>query len=121
MKTKTRYTEIRYFDFDFNLAEIKKITSDFNFYFNYYFPYITCVNLACFEEHSSDILEKIKKLELDKKNNLLIFYGKLLEAYNGDGHIRFLKSNDLYSGRCLWANNPHLIIPVLRMADLIKI
>lgn len=114
-------TKIRYFDFDFNLGKIHEITRNFNFYFNYYFPYITCVNLACFEEYSKNILEEIKKLELDKKDNLLIFYGKLFEKYNGDDYVLFLKNNDLYDGRCLWANNPHLIIPVLKMADLIKI
>lgn len=114
MKKKTR---IIYFDFDFNLEKIKEITKNFNYYFNYYFPYITCVNIACFEEHSDDVLGKIKKLKLDAKDNLLVFYGKLWEKYNGDDHVRFLKENDL--NICFWVDNPYRIKLSLQQKNLI--
>jgi len=110
--------KIRYFDFDFNLEKIHEITKNFSFNFNCYFPHISCVNLAYFKEYMS-ILEEIKKLKLDSKKNLLIFYGKLSENYNGDDHVRFLKNNDLRC--CVWANNPYLILPALRMAEIIRI
>lgn len=119
METKASYTEIRYFDFDFNLEKIKKITHNFNFCFRYYFPYITCVNIAYFEEHSNDILEKIKKLKLDTKDNLLVFYGKLWETYNGDDYVRFLKENNLET--CFWADNPYRIKLSLQQKNLISL
>ena len=111
---------IIYYDFEINLPNIKKVTGGFYFNFNRNFQCLTCVNLACFCKYA-EILNEIKTFKLDREKNLLIFYGKLSEKYNGDDHVRFLKSNDLRSGRCLWANNPHLIVPALRMADLIKI
>ena len=110
-------TKIRYFDFDFNLEKIHEISREFSFNFNSYFPYITCVNLACFEEHE-DILEKIKKLNLDAKENLLIFYGKLWATYNGDDHVRFLKKNNL--NICFWADNPYRIKLSLQQKSLIS-
>ena len=109
---------IIYYDFKENMSNIKKITKGFDFDFKPNLCCLTCINIFCFNEHP-EILDEIKMFKLDQKKSLLVFYGKLFENYNGDDHVRFLKSNDLHC--CIWANNPYLILPALRMAEIIRI